>query len=258
MSNLSEFLLPNFAKLNNDEYAQFLKSAMKLVSTATIEKLAVKQELFDAIQTQLDLLTEASRQSRISQESENINRLDRQRSELLSYLMSSFKLERKSPITSRQEAATALFKELKNYSGTQSLPTRQKSQAIDAMLKDLEKSENTKHIKALGLTQAVASLKESNSGYQELVNVRAENQISAPKIKVKQVRKEANNLFKELVRFAFANDIINPSAESNTFVRLLNKLMTDTMTAYKQRLGQVSASKTVKEPEKENTPAQEN
>lgn len=257
MSNVVEISFPNLTRLNNDEFAQFLKVVVKLVSTATIEKLAIKEELFSSIQTQLDLLTEASRQSRISQESENINRLDKQRSEMLAYLISSFKLERKNPIASRQEAGNALFKEFKNYSGAQTLPTRQKSQAIDAMLKDLEKPENVKHTKTLGLAQVITSLKESNTSYQELVGVRAESQISVPIIKVKEVRKETNALFKELVQFSYANDIINPSAESNAFVRSLNKLFSDTMTAYKQRAGQMLAAKTPKEPEKENPPVEE-
>ncbi len=251
MNNLIDISLPNFVKLNNDEFAQLLKDAIKLVNTATIEKLAVREELFTSIQTQLNLLTEASRQSRASQESENINKLDKQRSELVSFLISSFRLERKNPVNTRKEAALILFKEFKNYTGTQLLPTRQKSQAIDAMLKDFEKPENVKRINTLGLTQAVSSLKEINSRYQELVGIRAENQISSPTIKVREVRKEAQNSFKELIRFAYANHIINTSDESSTFIRMLNKLLSDTMLAYKQRVGQLAASKTVKDSEKE-------
>ena len=89
MSFKIDISLPNVSKLNNDEYAQFIKGVVKLVNTTTVEKLGVKPELITAIEKNLDLLTEASRQSRSSKESENINRLDKQRNELLSYLLSS-------------------------------------------------------------------------------------------------------------------------------------------------------------------------
>ena len=256
MSTLMDISLPNLSRLNNDEYAQFLKGVIKLVNVATIEKLAIKQELFSAIENNLELLTEASRQSRSSKESENINRLDKQRSELLSYLLSSFRLGKKSSLESHREAASVLVTAFKNYTGVQSLPTRQKSQAIDALLKDLEKPEFSKHLKTLSLLHAVTSLKDANLKYQELIDVRAESQVSTKVINVKQIRKETQRLFKELARFAFSNNVINPSAESANFITLFNKLMDDTIIANKQRLSQTSASKktTPKEDKKEELP----
>lgn len=256
MSTLMDISLPNLSRLNNDEYAQFLKGVIKLVNVATIEKLAIKQELFSAIENNLELLTEASRQSRSSKESENINRLDKQRSELLSYLLSSFRLGKKSSLESHREASSVLVTAFKNYTGVQSLPTRQKSQAIDALLKDLEKPEFSKHLKTLSLLHAVTSLKDANLKYQELIDVRAESQVSTKVINVKQIRKETQRLFKELARFAFSNNVINPSAESANFITLFNKLMDDTIIANKQRLSQTSASKktTPKEDKKEELP----
>ncbi|MDO5105360.1 DUF6261 family protein [Capnocytophaga sp.] len=251
MSTILDISIPNFAKLNNDEYTQFLKGVVKLVSTASTEKLAVKEELFKGIQAQIELLTEASRQSRASQETESLSKIDKERSQALSYLISSFKLERKNPIASKQEAALALHKEFKSYTGTHNLPMRQKSQAIDALLKDLDKPEFSKHIRTLGLAQVVASLNETNLKYEEVAEMRADNQSSAPIIKVKEVRKEAQENFKELLRFAFSNNVINPSEESTTFMRLLNKLVLDTMKAYKQRRAHLSATKTEKNSETE-------
>ena len=96
MSYKIDISLPNVGKLNNDEYAQFMKSLIKLVNTTTPEKLGVKKDLVTAIEKNVELLTEASRQSRSSKESENIRRLDKQRNEQLSYLLSSFRLGKKS------------------------------------------------------------------------------------------------------------------------------------------------------------------
>ncbi|GET44846.1 DUF6261 family protein [Capnocytophaga felis] len=254
MSVLMDISLPNLVKLNNDEYAQFIKGAMGLIDENDLDKLAVRKELFTSIQKNLDLLTEASRQTRSSKESENINRLEKQRSELLSYVISSFRLAKKSSMESHKESAQVLVKEFKNYSRVASLPTRQKSQAIDALIKDLEKPEISKHLNALSVSHAVASLKQANTRYQELVGVRAETQATTPLINVKKVRKEAHVLYKELVRFAFSNNVIHPSEESKNFITLLSKLMEDTMNAYKQRLGQLKANKNISTKE-ENVPS---
>lgn len=234
--------LPSFSRLNNDEYAQFLKSVLKLVETATIEKLAIPSELFYSIKQNVDLLTEASRQSRSSRQSEEIAMLDKQRTEQVSYLLSSFRLGKKSPLEMHKESAKMLLVEFKNYTGVQKLPTRQKSQAIDALLKDLSKPEVVKHLKVLGVSYSVSSLKEINEKYQKLVEVRAENQVSVNVINVKQVRKESLNLYKDLVRYSFAKNTIEPSSESASFIALLNKLMEDTMFANRQRMAIVSSN----------------
>ena len=248
MSYKIDISLPNVGKLNNDEYAQFIKGVIKLVNTTTPEKLGLKSELVTAIEKNVELLTEASRQSRSSKESENIRHLDKQRNELLSYLLSSFRLGKKSALVAQREAAQILYLEFKNYKGVTSLPTRQKSQAIDALVKDLEKPAIAEHLNILGISHAVAPLKEANAKYQELVDVRAENQINTNTINVKKVRKETDTLYKELARFVFANHIVNPSAETTNFSTLFNKLIDDTISANKQRLAQALINKKAVKP----------
>ena len=115
MSFKIDISLPNVSKLNNDEYAQFVKGIVKLVYAGTIEKLRVEEELVTAIQENVELLTEASRQSRSTKESGNMAQLDKKRNEILSYLLSSFKVGKKSAIQSQKEAADILLLEFKNY-----------------------------------------------------------------------------------------------------------------------------------------------
>lgn len=95
----------------------------------------------------------------------------------------------------------------------------------------------------MGVSHSVAPLKEANAKYQELVDVRAENQINTNTINVKKVRKETDTLYKELARFVFANHIVNPSAETANFSTLFNKLIDDTISANKQRLAQALINK---------------
>ena len=232
MSFKIDISLPNVSKLNNDEYAQFVKGIVKLVYAGTIEKLRVEEELVTAIQENVELLTEATK------ESGNMAQLDKKRNEILSYLLSSFKIGKKSAIQSQKEAADILLLEFKNYRKVSTLPTRQKSQAVDALIKDLEKPEIRELLTTLGTINAVAPLKEINAKYQELLDVRAEKQLKNSSSDVKKVRKETEELYRQLTRVVFAYNVINPSTETKNFISLLTKLIEDTMSANKQRLAQ--------------------
>lgn len=243
MKNLTTINSLALDKLNNDEFAQFMKGVVNLATNATLEKLSVKEDVFNELKRNLELLTEASRQSRLSQETEKLISLDKQRSELLSFVVSSFSLERKNVITSRKEAATVLYKEFKNYKGVQTLPIRQKSQAIDALLKDLKKPQLEQYVNILGLQKSVTALEDLNQRYQKLLEGRAENQVNVLLVNVKKVRKETRELYYEVVRYAYAMNLINPSEESISFINLLNKLIEDTKNANKQRLAQSSSAK---------------
>ncbi|MDO4881620.1 MAG: DUF6261 family protein [Capnocytophaga sp.] len=247
MSYKIDIALPGIGKLNNDEYSQFIKGILKLLHPLDKGSLGIKEELITKISTNLDLLTDASRQSRVSKESEEISRLDKERNNLVTYLLSSFKINKKSSLASHKEAAQFLSIEFKNYKGIVTLPYRQKSQAIDSIIKDLEKPLSTKYLHTLGVYHTVSSLKEINLKYQELVDVRAENQVNASMVNVKKIRKETESLYKELIRYAFSYHIINPTTENTTFISLFNKLVNDTMNAYIHRLSQLIPNK------KENT-----
>lgn len=233
-------------KLNNDEYAQFMKGVINLVSGATLEKLSVSEALFNGIRQHQDLLTEASRQSRQSQETEKITQVDKQRTEVLSYLLSSFRLEQKNIDANRRASALVLFREFKNYIGTQSLPVRQKSQAIDAFIKDIRKPQLASHLNTLGLLRSVDALEGYNESYQKLLEGRAESQVATSLINVKQVRKETNQYYKDVVKYAGAMNVIHPTLESGNFVALLNKLIDDTMLSNKQRLSQLASARAAK------------
>ena len=169
--------------------------------------------------------------------------LDKKRNEILSYLLSSFKVGKKSAIQSQKEAADILLLEFKNYRKVSTLPTRQKSQAVDALIKDLEKPEIRELLTTLGTINAVAPLKEINAKYQELLDVRAEKQLKNSSINVKKVRNETEELYRQLTRVVFAYNIINPSTETKNFISLLTKLIEDTMSANKQRLAQATPNR---------------
>ena len=206
-------------KLNNDEFAQFIKVTLNLVQDVTLEKIGIQKELYESLQKRLDDLTEATRQSRQNDETHKIADLDKVRGKLVVFLLSSFRNERGNVVAkNRKEAAFALYSLTKNFSGIQSLPLRQKTHTINALLKDLQKPEN------------------HNQQCENLIQGRADSQLSVVKISSRIPRKEATELYRWLIKYAYATYLLHQNEENTSFIVRLNKLIVDTTLANKQRL----------------------
>ena len=233
----------NLEQLNNLEYAHFIKSTLNLIQNVTLEKINLEQEVYDALVKYQDDLTEATRQTRFSTETQRIVELDKQRGDYVVFLLSSFRFERKNSIVKRKEAAFLLHKVMKRYAGIQSLPSGQKTQTIEGFLKDINKPEYEKAVSDLGIEHTITALTKANQEYQKLVAGRAENQLANTLINTKKVRKEATRLYRYMAKCAFGTHIVTQSEESANFINLLNKLIIDTTNANKLRLSQIAIGK---------------
>lgn len=257
MKNLTELKAVNLDKLSIGEYSQFIERVVNLIVKATPEKLFLEDDLLPALQEKLVLLTEVIGQSYASQETKQLNELDKERNKLAVFLLSSFRLEKNSIEEDRKKAATELYNISKNYIGVQTFPMRQKTQFINGMTNDLYKAENKKHIVTLGLLKTLDLLDEKNKAYQTLSEGRSESQLANKVVSFKEVKKETNALYRRLTKFAFAGNLLHESAESMNFINLLNKLITETMAANKQRLSQALVSKNTPAKQEPKIPASE-
>lgn len=230
-------------KLNAAEYTQFLSNTINLITTATAEKLGLKETLFEDFKKNIAKLTDLSKQSKISKETQELELLDKQRDELVVYLLTSFKNERKSPLTPRKEAAEQLYILTKPYVGIQSMPYRQETQHIEGLLTDLEKPENKPSITTLGLTNAVEVLKTTNAKYKKLTADRTDSLSQLPTGNIKDCRKQTDEQYQEIVIRAFAQSVAIPTVETSAFITSMNQLIKETNTAYKQRIAQSKKGK---------------
>lgn len=243
MEKIIEIKSINLNKLSIGEYAQFIGDVIKLASKSTLEQIGIKEELFASLQKNSELLTEVIGQNYASQETKQLLNIDKERSKLAVFLLSSFRLERNNIDENRKESATILYEATKNYIGVQTFPVRSKTQFINSMVNDLNKPNNKDLLSVLGLTKTLNVLDEKNQAYQQLSQGRAENQLANPLVSFQQIKKETNSLYKDLTRYAFAYNLLHQSSESLNFVNLLNKLIDNTINANKQRLSQSVANK---------------
>lgn len=250
MLAITEFSSLSLDKLNNDEFTSFIRSVLALCDSVTLDKVGVQQSDYSAMKQKLEVMTEATRQTRYSTETQEIVDLDKKRNEVISFLLGAFRFERKNLIKERKEAAEVLYKVTKNYAGMQNLPLRQKTQIIEGLLIDLKKESNAQHIITLGLTTSVTGLDSFNKEMLRLVEGRAESQLVNNTINAKKVRKEATGIYKQMLKYIFAMHILHPSTEIANFIARLNKLIDDTSTANKLRFASSSPKVIVKEENK--------
>ena len=230
-------------KLNNAEYAYFAQQVSNLIHEGTAEKLHVNAATLTAFDANLKLLTDIVAQSRISDETAEIEVVDKEADDLITYILSAIRSAKQSPVAAQKAAATTLYNATKIYAGIQRMAQRQEVQQARGLLTDLAKPELKAHVQTLALQAAVDQLKTTVDRYATLLESRAASQVAADLGAAKPVREKMNDEYDEMTTVAFAFSIAAPAAELTAFITKLNKLIDDTNTAYNQSRAQMKVTK---------------
>ena len=230
-------------KLNNAEYAYFAQQVSNLIHEGTAEKLHVSAATLTAFDANLKLLTDIVAQSRISDETAEIEVVDKEADDLITYILSAIRSAKQSPVAAQKAAATTLYNATKIYAGIQRMAQRQEVQQARGLLTDLAKPELKAHVQTLALQAAVDQLKTTVDRYATLLESRAASQVAADLGAAKPVREKMNDEYDEMTTVAFAFSIAAPAAELTAFITKLNKLIDDTATAYNQSRAQMKVTK---------------
>ena len=230
-------------KLNNAEYAYFAQQVSNLIHEGTAEKLHVSAATLTAFDANLKLLTDIVAQSRISDETADIVAVDKEADDLITYILSTIRSAKQSPVAAQKAAATTLYNATKPYAGIQRMAQRQEVQQARGLLTDLAKPDLKAHVQTLALQPAVDQLKTTVDRYASLLESRSASQVAANLGAAKPVREKMNDEYDEMTTVAFAFSIAAPAAELTTFITKLNKLIDDTTTTYNQSRAQMKVTK---------------
>ena len=204
-------------KLNNAEYAYFTQQVSNLIHEGTAEKLHVSAATLTAFDANLKLLTDIVAQSRISDETAEIEVVDKEADDLITYILSAIRSAKQSPVAAQKAAATTLYNATKPYAGIQQMAQRQEVQQARGLLTDLAKPELKAHVQTLALQAAVDQLKTTVDRYATLLESRSASQVAADLGAAKPVREKMNDEYDEMTTVAFAFSIAAPAAELTTF-----------------------------------------
>ena len=241
-------------RLNKAEFLGFLSSVMDLllaikdaagsggesdlpeVQSATdgIEELYIDQDLLDELQACIDLLTDMTRESRASVQTEDLAQLDKDRDALLDYIFAALEKAAKLPLATQREAGRILYNALKVYANIMRLPQKQETVEVRGMLLDMEKETLAPHVETMGLSPYAAELKRINDLYAEKTKTRSDE--TAPsEVKTDDIRKQAGALYQEIAERAFAANLLHETETTSQFIKDLNRLIETTIADYNRR-----------------------
>ena len=226
-------------RLNNAEYWAFMDSFAKLIEQATIVKLGISEGDRKVFKANLLKMMEANGQSKKDPNSEEINRLDQERDQLLTYFFTKIAAEMRSPVVEIEAAATLLGDFLLQYRGIQSKANRQETQLIKSLLLDAQQEKYTAALQTLKLDTTLTKLKTVHESYENLLDLRTNEGQATNLIITKPLRKEMDEQYDFLSTKLFATNVVNPIPESEKAIADLNSLIKATQLARRQMHGLV-------------------
>ena len=247
--------------LNNAEYLAFMNGVMNLIPKSAeedsedipelmslddaaaaaqstsqgSEALGLSAEFISAMENDLMKLADVVNESRIAQETEEAQRHEANRDSLATYILTRISRSGTLPLEAERDAGKFLYKVIKPYIGIARLPVAQESAAIRGLILDLRKSENAPYVTTLALDGYISELESENNAYIALTSTRTKNRAANALESGTEIRKRTDVQYDDLVTVAQAYSIAQPSDEASTFVKNINQLITETVTAYNQR-----------------------
>jgi hypothetical protein len=162
--------------------------------------------------------------------------MDRERTSLAQYIITTVRNAQNLPIKAKAEAAKALYVVLKPYTGFYANPMLQRTSIIDGMLYDLSQEDNAAHVTALGMDEYVESLTLTNAKYKVYVEQRTVSRSALRGPESAVLRTEMDALYKYLTTVAFAHNVVTPSDDIDHFIFYVNDILSEVNTSYNQRM----------------------
>lgn len=241
----------SLSKLNNLEFTNFFHRFRPLVRAKGTEPAEgdttlpeADAALLEGMDADIAIMEDIARQSRISDETAQLDELDKQRDDYVVFITSSVSSAALSPIEATRKAGTSLSNRLKPYVGIYRLPNQQETAAIVGMLTDLKNPETSPHVTTLHLDEAVAELERLNNLYASLTEQRTQGRMSRTLEDTKVVRARMADAYEEICTVIHATNVLAPTEATAAFIDNVNALIDETATAYNQRKAQ--AKKTSK------------
>lgn len=243
MAEIIKITVFNILKLNNAEFTNFMIRMLELIRKATLEKLGLDEAEVSAFEKNCELMTDLGNENRKLPETAKMSVVDTDRDERVSFVLGYTNIMCIAPNEAQRQSAKRLKEFTHLYAGIQDMPNEQETQKIRGLVVDLTKEGNAADTATLGLTDAVAQLKQVNETYHALSVQRNTAQTAANISASKVIRAEMSVQYDHFTTQAFIQSVANPTAETATFVKETNQLIANTQAAYKLRKSMAKANK---------------
>ena len=182
MKKIIRILNLDIHSLNNAEYKNFMERFFKLIplkavsgegdrpselrllgeeENMTSDFVGISDEDKATFNADMLLLTDVVNQSRTNDNTALLLNLDKRRDPLVSFIINTTSIGRKSSNPAYAQACISLYNILKPYRGIQNIPMQQETAQIKGMLNNHDKPENTQKIPLLHLNDTDSDMTNS-------------------------------------------------------------------------------------------------
>lgn len=209
----------HFVKLKNAEHLLFMQQISALLTEVNHEKI---NPLHIEFQSVVEKEEDGNKQIRVSEHTQKISQLDKERDDLYSALNFRLEAEERCPVVERKEAAKVLRIIFKNYGNPIKLNLIEETSVINNLVAELKEEKHKNLVKLTGLEEWISFLETANKEFFTLYEQRRDDTAGKVTINLKSVRKEADTLFKKITNRITALVELEPSEELNNLVSKIN------------------------------------
>lgn len=258
MLEISKFRDYGFMKkCNKAEYANVANRFIGRTTACGTETLGVPEEYFTMYQAKNKILNNLVAQSRIVDETGKIGEIEIKINNLLKYMFGLVRNARTTPIEAKKQAAISLYNATSVYLKTYRLPQQQKMAMVGGLITDLTSDRLSAHISTLGMDTELEQLTLLHAQFGVLLENRTNSQIQHAEEKVILVRQDMDQLFEMIIAAIWVHSFTNPSEEISSYIKAVNKILSEAETAYNQRMAQKNSKEDEESSEVEDIPTDE-
>jgi hypothetical protein len=211
----------HFSHLRNEAHYQFFNLFRDLLIVfPSIMSLII--EFFDRLIILLDKesqLVDAMRSSEISKQlADADDRVDR----IIVGINSNINAGLHHFDQQMVEAATSLHERMKVFGNIESKSYEEESAAVKLLISDLN-GPYSGQVDTLRIREWIDELSLAEDDFERLFKLRNTERADKPDFKLKEIRKEIDVVYQQIVEHIAAKALVNPSGEYDSFIRELNK-----------------------------------
>ena len=232
----------NLVLLRNEEWYQFFAEFKRLALEHGVEELHI-EVLFIRFLALLEDADTVLEQTRASELTAKIQKLDSERDKVFNGLRAMIKAFKSHFDPEKVEAATRLFILLKLYGYLSSKGYSHETAGLYNFIEDL-KDKYAADINTLGIGDIVLKLEEINNEFGDVIMQRNEQQSTKTDLKMKDVRKELNTCYNEIINYLESYMTVNPEHGFEPFIKKLNTNIERYKNLLSRRKGRKTGNKT--------------
>lgn len=210
MKAVKVFKTISLTRLSLAEHVTFMRriydELISLLDRST--KLHIPDELMAEFLSFINLESDLLKETRRLLNTSTRDVIDRERDDVVIYLLQEMKNAGRSPIVTKQKAGAALGPIADAYTGIQNEAQDTETVSIRGLIIDLKKSENAPHVTTLGLDDVVAKLEEINEQYDRERKELSAKTKAEKKANSDVIRPQTDAVLRRILDLIYASELL--------------------------------------------------